>query len=725
MKKNILLLIIILTGNQTFSQSSNVTLVSQWLNGNYFNAIYVNANYAFCGSDNILNIIDVTDPAFPNGLSQVSLAAEIKWVYADNSKAYVALGDSGLCIVDISNPNIPLKLGSCSITGKALSVKVSGNYAYVASDTAGMKIIDISNPINPIVISSFNPGTGQAKVVDLYGNYACIAYGNSLQLVDVSNPFNPVSAGSLLFSISNVVVSGNYAYTLSSSDFRIINISNPLVPVQIGASTCCSFGAGMAVSGNFAFLSAGNYSYEVWDVNNPSMPIWTASYISNQLTNNTTQQIQASGTKMYCISNSLSNFKSIDIVDVFIPASPVLIGKYIQPGMRTGLCTSGQFLYSGGWTPPVSEMVSIFDLTDPFHPHETGIYFDTATYPNGTGYNMSVWGNYLYLSNTGIASGNVFGIKIIDISNPAAPFKAGTFSISGSEPIGIEVSNNLAYVCYGSLGLVVVDMGNPSSPVQLGSVLLNGGFQAFYIDLSGNYAYVTDNATNMHVIDITNPNSPVEAGTYLLPSMASDIYVEGNYAYVALGEDGFQIIDISVPSNPVLTSSYTTVCSDPRLEIYKYGNFVYLADFLNGLQVIDVSNPNSPIQAGYYYDASIFARNIFADSLHSYLATDGGVYVFNGGALNTTGPVMEQHMQVSVFPNPVKSAFKITIQNSSEKNISLSVKNVLGQILYHAEEKINNQPFNKIIDISWLPAGIYFLDVTGEGSRNVSKIIKE
>ncbi len=61
------------------------------------------------------------------------------------------------------------------------------------------------------------------------------------------------------------------------------------------------------------------------------------------------------------------------------------------------------------------------------------------------------------------------GLRIIDVSNPAAPVELGALDTPGFA-MGIEVVGGLAYVANGTSGLRIIDVSNPSAPVELGAL---------------------------------------------------------------------------------------------------------------------------------------------------------------------------------------------------------------------------------------------------------------
>lgn len=711
MKTNLLITIsFLLSIKVAFCQSSNVNLLREWYHGYTFDALYVNGNYAYLGSDVALNILDIANPTSIKVVSQIILPENIDWITYQSGKAYVATRDSGIRIIDVSNPLQPIESGFYQTQGKVYAVSVSGNYAYIANDTAGLRVLDVSNPASPFEVGFFDLGNTKANNVVVSGNYAYIAYETSgLQIVDISNPTSPVSVSFLNWStnVNTVFVSGNYAYVLDDS-LRVVNITNPLSPFQVSSTRPRGSYYTLFVSGNYAytFNNSSLGSYDIWDVSNPSAPSVIGSYVANTSFSNR-QSVFVNGTQVYFLNKGFNpgDIKSLDIVDVSIPASPSLLGKFRQAKDFGDICSSGNYIYTIDFEPPSKGFIGVYDITNPSLPQQIGIFIDSSNFYAS----LFVSGNYLYLTGRQLGA-TTYGVSIIDISNPSNPVKVGSYNINSTTVYGISVSGNYAYVCFGSQGIRIIDVSNPAAPVSIGSLTLTGGFQAIEIFVSGNYAYVTDNASKLHIVDVSNPTSPLEVGSYQLPADGSDVYVSGNYAYVAAGAQGLQIIDVSNPSSPVLTGTYSSVGNDSRLELYKVGNYVYLSDFLNGLQVINVSNPASPVQVGYYYNISAYARNVFADNNSIYLVSDYSLYIFNNTFVTSTNFPDDMNNNFLLFPNPFSSQTVLKTDKLLH-NATLTVYNGFGQIV----EQINNINGQAItFNRNNLPSGLYFYHLTEE-----------
>lgn len=689
----------------SFCQSSNVTIIKKWYHGPSLNAIYVNGNYAYLGSDVAFNVLDISDTSSIKVVSQIIIPQTIQWITYQSGKAYVAAGDSGLYIIDVSNALQPIESGFYQTPGKAHAVFVSGNYAYVADDTAGLRVLDVSNPASPFEVGFFDLGNTKANNVVVSGNYAYIAYGASgLQIVDVSNHSSPVSVSFLNWNaaVSTVFISGNFAYLLNDS-LRIVNITNPLSPIQV--SVTGSFGfykSTLFVSGNFAYTVSDMSSedYDIWDISNPSAPSLMGTYYVRS-PNLNGQCVFVDGAQAYFLNTigSPGNMKSLDIVNVSNPTTPSLRGKFRQAQMYVDVCSSGNYVYTIDWEPPMSALIGVYDISNSSLPRQIGTYHDSSNFFSG---NLFASGNYLYL--TGSKTGTGYGVKIIDISNSSNPVKVGSFNISGATAQGISVSGAYAYVCFGNQGIRVINVSNPTTPISVGSLTLSGGFEAIEIFVTGNYAYVTDNASILHIIDVSNPAALIEVGSYQLPANGSDVYASGNYAYVAAGQQGLIIIDVSNPSSPVLVGTYSSVGNSSNLKLYKVGSYVYLSDFFNGLQVIDVSNLASPVQVGYYYNISQYARNVYADNNSIYFISDYDLFIFNNSFVTNVSYPDDIKNNFLVFPNPFSTQTVIQT-NSLLHNATLTVYNCYSETVAQIKN-ISGQTIN--FNRNNLPSGMYF-----------------
>ena len=97
-----------------------------------------------------------------------------------------------------------------------------------------------------------------------------------------------------------------------------------------------------------------------------------------------------------------------------------------------------------------------------------------------------------------------------------------------------------AYVADTYDGLRVIDVSNPAAPFQVGSYDTPGLAQG--VAVAGSYAYVADGDAGLRVIYVSTPAAPFEVGSYDTPGYAWGVAVAGAYAYVADWDAGLEVL---------------------------------------------------------------------------------------------------------------------------------------------------------------------------------------
>ncbi|WP_448605243.1 LVIVD repeat-containing protein [Thermoflexus hugenholtzii] len=129
-------------------------------------------------------------------------------------------------------------------------------------------------------------------------------------------------------------------------------------------------------------------------------------------------------------------------------------------------------------------------------------------------------------------------LVVMDVGDPSRPVVVGRTGVLPGVVRGVAVSGSYAYVADG--GLRVIDVSNPAAPREVGFYDTLGW--ALGVAVSGSYAYVADGNKGLRVIDVSNPAAPREVGVYDTPGGAEDVAVSGSYAYVADGSGGLVIL---------------------------------------------------------------------------------------------------------------------------------------------------------------------------------------
>ncbi|MBA3970882.1 MAG: T9SS type A sorting domain-containing protein [Bacteroidetes bacterium] len=84
----------------------------------------------------------------------------------------------------------------------------------------------------------------------------------------------------------------------------------------------------------------------------------------------------------------------------------------------------------------------------------------------------------------------------------------------------------------------------------------------------------------------------------------------------------------------------------------------------------------------------------------------------------------------NIYPNPSSHNLNIVFSKANIKQLQLSIKNNLGQVIYTASDSNTGNEYKKTIDLSKESKGIYFIEVIvdvclpdSQGEKYVRKVI--
>ena len=348
-------------------------------------------------------------------------------------------------------------------------------------------------------------------------------YGNAITLNNPANSF--VGNGGSLSNLNSANLTG--PLTVQASGFSGIQ--------NIGQTNNGNAAAGVAVSGNYAYLA------------------------------NSTD-----GLRVYNVSN---------------PASPLHVSHINNGGQAIGVAVSGSYAYLANYT----DGLRIYNVSTPSNPINVGQTNNAANGGNARG----VWiaGNYAYLAN------GPDGLRIYNVSNPATPINVGHTNNIGYA-LGVTVAGNYAYLANKDDGLRIYDVSNPANPVNVGHTNNNANAgNARHVAVSGNYAFLANDTDGLRIYDVSNPANPINIGHVNDGGGAFGVAVAGNLVYLANDLDGLRVYDISNPANPVGVGHIDN--GSEAYFVAASGNYAYLANFNDGLRIYSVgSSPTKLNVAG-------------------------------------------------------------------------------------------------------------------------------
>ena len=662
-----------------------------------------------------------SNPAAPLKISSIDLTDVIQSLVRTsiNSTQYLVVsGGSKVWLINVQDPTKPSIASMIDVGGGTTceGVATSGSYAYVAAGDAGFKVYSISTPTAPVLVASID-SLAYCENVVISSPYAYIAAGSRSHIVDISNPAAPVYAGRITGYggyHQYINVRGGYAYVCNyDAGLQVVNVANPASPVNVLNIPSIPRIGCIVFDGNYGYVAAGDSGLKIFNLVNPAAPALVS-------------QIATTGRA------------------AFVSYGAITIG-----GSPKGhIFVSNRATASG---------MSAINVSDPAAP-TLSAYVGAASPASGTAYAPFYANGKVY-----VAYGTA-GLRILDVSNPAAVAALSTTALGGDSR-GVVASGNYVYVAARDSGLFVVDATNASSPVKLKTLKIT---RANGVAISGNYLYVAAADSGLGIVNITNPASPsvtlythpgaqygenvaVAGGVVgltdydkilffdvasptapvakgLTPSFTTGdegFAIAGNYAYVPDG-DSLKIFSIANLLKPAMVSSIKTGGYGYMAAVA--GNYCYVASEATGVRAINISNPSTPMEDGHY-DGVPQSRGITANGKYIYVAEKiDGLSVYSNDLLtsveNHNGMVPEVTTLHQNFPNPFNPSTKISFDLHAATHVKLEVLNVLGQsVAVLLNDDRNAGTYNIEFNAQHLSSGAYFYRLTTGEAVSLKRMI--
>jgi choice-of-anchor B domain-containing protein len=286
-------------------------------------------------------------------------------------------------------------------------------------------------------------------------------------------------------------------------------------------------------------------------------------------------------------------------------------------------------------------------------------------------------GKYLYLNG-----GNFNGIRILDLTDPLNPKKAGVYTGPYVHDSYIRHDTVYASAINTNGGLDIIDARNKTNPQRIKLLQYPGsGTNNAWTTEDGNYVLTTDEIgstpKSLKIWDIRDIQIPVKVAEFMNSvSIVHNVFVKGNLAYVAWYADGLKVIDISEPANPQLVGFYDTYPGNPLAQyVGAWGAYPYypsgkviVSDMQTGLYVLRYTPP-----------------------------------VFSSPLAPPTNSLLYQN-----YPNPFNPTTTISFDLARETFLRLTLFDVVGQevrVLLSGTRSAGRHAIQ--LDARDLPAGVY------------------
>ncbi len=650
--------------------------VSGWSSGHAL-GVTASGQYAYLYHTTGLDVVDISNPVEPTRVgrwgshssSDFPAGHHGPYVASAGGHVYVADREGGLRVIDVSDPAAPKEVGSCESV-YAVGVAVVANRAFLGG--CDLKIIDISDPTDPKEIGSYDrekvfEGSGITGVA-ASGNYVFLYYGyprtelalnglGGLLILDVSDPSAPKKVSPDLGPpfvdgpVMALALREDYAYIGVGPRLVVVDVSDPKHLSVLGSTEVlpCKL-TDIAVAGDHAFLASGRGGLRVLDFSDPGSPKEVGSFRPP----GAIATVTVVGKHAFAGEQDVLHVLDISDPSTLREVAPYRIERPAPKAAGDEDDEDVELLIVAGDADELEELEEFEEeFVFEFRPRapEVAIVHDYAC--------LAVDGKTL---------------KIIDISDPAAPKEMGSYEE--------EVGPKRVAAC-GDYVLMLYEFGGSLNVVDLSPLAwttrmpylkalalaasVGLGLLMFWVSRSLNQRLLQAEESAEFLAKVSQlrrrrkaltpcllflvlivvalppmlltlvPNAPRVVGRYAPPGFAEGLAVAGRHAYI-VGErqDGrgsmLWVLDVSNPASARKIGSCKLSQWGRASDVAVAGKYAYVVDNSHALHVVNVTNPAAPKVIGSY-SASIHSPDPQAVAVagQHVLVTDGhwGMRVFD------------------------------------------------------------------------------------------------
>jgi hypothetical protein len=360
--------------------------------------------------------------------------------------------------VDLEDPSEPVEVGfpqgafpfGWSVTMAALC---HGMLFVGDQESGAFAVLDLANPAEPSSVAHERP----VSTITCAGNVGYLASDGWLEARDYSHPEAPVALGrtSVVGPISEVAAFGRYVHVGNRSAYRILDVSDPSQPRERGSLPYSNVerielrGSTVAITSWTRNSPMRRYLTMV----DPTDPQWPRDIAAGPVVSALRDQYYLSWPYLYA-----SDTIGLRVLDVRIPDRPEptagdrIINRFVE-----------EFLVDGtrAYVKDNQRAVTILDLSNPALPTVLGrIEYDGFPGPvaaHGPLVFLGVWGG-------GPSAAIPDGIRIWDVSNPAASRQVSSIPIEGSLLSMVPAGPRRILARMHPADLYLIDASDPSHP---------------------------------------------------------------------------------------------------------------------------------------------------------------------------------------------------------------------------------------------------------------------
>lgn len=664
------------------------------------------------GNGLLIQFLDISDPENPVIVSEFDggFESEVQNLLIRDEFLYVYT-PSDIYIYLIEDEHNIHFLSLLQDVGRIVEIKDS--LLVTGGTWLSTRLFNIKYPENPVSLS-FVDVPGGACSIGFYENYLYITARDypALFIYDISNPDQPVFINT--YSTYNMCATfkifEDYLYLVNYSPqqaFQILGLEqDPIYPNLISWMDLDSLaGIYMIKRDSILFMSHLNGTTTVINVADVYNPELITSFVDS------TQENIGSADLGILNDYLLLAYINGPMFLEFESDSLKEIGKFFTAHEISAFAHKQDILYlasgfSGVW---------LFDISNPEAPKQVN-NIDMGM----RAWNLKIYKNLLIIYGTSILGGGREGHKfeIYDITIPDQPQYLSEFSSSKHVlwNFDFEIQNDYLFIATTDSGIFVVDIHDPYQPFPVSFFYTSkpGGQTIWDISLYGNYLYLANYTRGLKILNIADPYNIIledslnNVNPKLVLARDSLLYLVQNHRS--------KIFDISNPVSPLLISDlpvggYTAQSVDENSKYW----YISFNTFTTLIDIEDKYNPVivDSIFTNYFWPGKNYLLN------NKYIVLNGnGMHIIKNKNVTTSidfpEDVTDFRIYVDYYPNPFNNKIIFEIHSGSLKDVKLNIYNILGQLVWSNEIKLENHHSN----ITWnaiskngdsVGSGIYFV----------------